>query len=121
MEVLLTLDAPDAIFTSGKKVFGKVTINSPNMITVSKIVANLTGEATSTLTGSAGLLMSRKEEEKHLVSTTVYLNIGSLEPTLSNLCVNRRLYSLVTTVRRTRNVNPLNLVLGIIVSIWSSR
>ncbi|KAJ4292463.1 hypothetical protein N0V90_009125 [Kalmusia sp. IMI 367209] len=68
MDVSIELDHPDVTFTNGDTIYGRVVVYCPNTtIIVSKISASLTGETTSVLTDTTGLLMNRKEEEKHRI------------------------------------------------------
>ena len=67
MDVSIKLDYPHTTFSHGETVFGNVIIYCPHTITVSKIVASLTGESVLTLTDKPGLLMDWKQQDKHRV------------------------------------------------------
>jgi len=68
MNVSIEFDHEDTIFTNGETVFGNIHIYCPNTSVVSNITATLVGESASALTKKTGLLISRKEKEKHRVS-----------------------------------------------------
>jgi hypothetical protein len=68
MDVSISLDHPHVIFTNGDTISGNVTIYSPtNTTKISKIIASLVGESVLTLTDKMGLLMDRKQQDRHRV------------------------------------------------------
>jgi hypothetical protein len=70
MDISIQLDHPKAIFSNGDSITGNVVIYCPaSVTTVSKITATLVGESILSYTDISGLLIDRKQQDKHRVST----------------------------------------------------
>ncbi|PSN61593.1 hypothetical protein BS50DRAFT_650942 [Corynespora cassiicola Philippines] len=67
MDISITFDYPEATYTNGEVVSGKVILFCPSTITLSKIAVNLIGETKSILSGAPGLLTRRKIDEFHRI------------------------------------------------------
>jgi hypothetical protein len=78
MDVQIRIKGDTRIFSSGDTVSGDVQIFCAHPTTIFKLTANLIGESKSSLTGTSGLLFSRREEEKHIIVRDEHHIIPSL-------------------------------------------
>ena len=76
MDVSISLDNPHLVFTNGDTISGNVIIYSlSNNTTISKITASLVGESALTLIDKTGLLIDRKQQDRHRVRAHIGASI----------------------------------------------